>query len=401
MRTKMNNFNITEVVRQKSPMQSIVRQVPVQREDEYLVNAKREQIIDYLDNGGDINKNFIDSNGNNIGNLLFINQNKEALIELINRGIDINYRDYKGRNCLWFIKENEVWDNLISKGININQQTKDYYYEKTVLMDAINSRNYDKAEILINNNVDLNIEDRTGNNIIFQFPSDEKLFNLIKNKKIKYHNDISHILCLTESINIAKFLIEEKGVDVNKTYKGMGAGDLEVTALMLNTNIDVSKLLISYGADVNKLDSFGRNALFYNIFKNIQANTQWENMYERAKLLLENNIDINKTEKTGENVLFYLFNEKLLQLYKKYNIDMECLDKNGNNAITQSRDIGKAELLYQYGCSIQRKFRQYEVFEVGQWAKEMHQQISQAKKEKKILEKTIQSKVESTVKKRL
>ena len=401
MRLKMNNFNITEVVRQKSPMQSIVRQVPVQREDEYLVNAKREQIIDYLDNGGDINKNFIDSNGNNIGNLLFINQNKEALIELINRGIDINYRDYKGRNCLWFIKENEVWDTLISKGININQQTKDYYYEKTVLMDAINSRNYDKAEILINNNVDLNIEDRTGNNIIFQFPSDERLFNLIKNKQIKYHNDISHILCLTESINIAKFLIEEKGVDVNKTYKGMGAGSMEVTALMLNTNIDVSKLLISYGADVNKLDSFGRNALYYNIFKNIQANTQWENIYERAKLLLENNIDINKTEKTGENVLFYQLDKKLLQLYKKYNINMECLDNNKNNAITLARNTEKAELLYQYGCPIQRKFKQYEVVEVGEWAKQMYKQISQAKKEKNILGKTMRSKVKSTVKKRL
>lgn len=395
MRTKMNNFNITEVVKQKAPMQSIVKQVSLKD------NVNKEQIINYLDNGGNINKTFTDSIGNNIGNFLFINQDKGVLIELINRGIDINCLDYQGRNCLWFIKENEIWELLISKGININQQTKKSYYGKNVLMDAINSRNYDKAEILINNNVDLNIQDRTGNNIIFQFPSDERLFNLIKNKKIKYHNDISHILCLTESINIAKFLIEEKGVDVNKTYKGMGAGDLEVTALMLNTNIDVSKLLISYGADVNKLDSFGRNALFYNIFKNIQANTQWENMYERAKLLLENNIDINKTEKTGENVLFYLFNEKLLQLYKKYNIDMECLDKNGNNAITQSRDIEKAELLYQYGCSIQRKFRQYEVFEVGEWAKQIYQQISQAKKEKNILEKTIKSKVESTVKKRL
>lgn len=391
----MNNFNITEVVRQKAPMQSIVKQVSLKD------NVNKEQIINYLDNGGNINKTFTDSIGNNIGNFLFINQDKGVLIELINRGIDINCLDYQGRNCLWFIKENEIWELLISKGININQQTKKSYYGKNVLMDAVYTKNYDKAEILINNNVDLNIEDRRENNIIFQFPSDERLFNLIKNKKIKYHNNISHILCLTESINIAKFLIEEKGVDVNKTYKGMAAADMEVTALMLNTNIDVSKLLISYGADVNKLDSFGRNALFYNIFKNIQANTQWENMYERAKLLLENNIDINKTEKTGENVLFYLFNEKLLQLYKKYNIDMECLDKNGNNAITQSRDIEKAELLYQYGCSIQRKFRQYEVFEVGEWAKQIYQQISQAKKEKNILEKTIKSKVESTVKKRL
>lgn len=395
MRTKMNNFNITEVVRQKAPMQSIVKQVSLKD------NVNKEQIINYLDNGGNINKTFTDSTGNNIGNFLFINQDKGVLIELINRGIDINCLDYQGRNCLWFIKENEIWELLISKGINVNQQTKNYYYEKTVLMDAINSRNYDKAEILINNNVDLNIEDKTGNNIIFQFPSDERLFNLIKDKKINYHNNISHILCLTESINIAKFLIEEKGVDVNKTYKGMGAGSMEVTALMLNTNIDVSKLLISYGADVNKLDSFGRNALYYNIFKNIQANTQWENIYERAKLLLENNIDINKTEKTGENVLFYQLDKKLLQLYKKYNINMECLDNNKNNAITLARNTEKAELLYQYGCPIQRKFKQYEVVEVGEWAKQMYKQISQAKKEKNILEKTIRSKVKSTVKKRL
>lgn len=396
MRTKMNNFNITEVVRQKAPMQSIVKQVSLKD------NVNKEQIINYLDNGGNINKTFTDSVGNNIGNFLFINQDKGVLIELINRGIDINCLDYQGRNCLWFIKENEIWELLISKGINVNQQTKNYYYEKTVLMDAINSRNYDKAEILINNNnVDLNIEDRTGNNIIFQFPSDERLFNLIKDKKINYHNNISHILCLTESINIAKFLIEEKGVDVNKTYKGMGAGSMEVTALMLNTNIDVSKLLISYGADVNKLDSFGRNALYYNIFKNLQANTQWENIYERAKLLLENNIDINKTEKTGENVLFYQLDKKLLQLYKKYNINMECLDNNKNNAITLARNTEKAELLYQYGCPIQRKFKQYEVVEVGEWAKQMYKQISQAKKEKNILEKTIRSKVKSTVKKRL
>lgn len=395
MRPKMNNFNITEVVRQKAPMQSIVKQVSLKD------NVNKEQIINYLDNGGNINKTFTDSVGNNIGNFLFINQDKGVLIELINRGIDINCLDYQGRNCLWFIKENEIWELLISKGINVNQQTKNYYYEKTVLMDAINSRNYDKAEILINNNVDLNIEDKTGNNIIFQFPSDERLFNLIKDKKINYHNNISHILCLTESINIAKFLIEEKGVDVNKTYKGMGAGSMEVTALMLNTNIDVSKLLISYGADVNKLDSFGRNALYYNIFKNIQANTQWENIYERAKLLLENNIDINKTEKTGENVLFYQLDKKLLQLYKKYNINMECLDNNKNNAITLARNTEKAELLYQYGCPIQRKFKQYEVVEVGEWAKQMYKQISQAKKEKNILEKTIRSKVKSTVKKRL
>ena len=50
---------------------------------------------------------------------------------------------------------------------------------------------------------------------------------------------------------------------------------------------------------------------------------------------------------------------------------------------------------------IQRKFKQYEVVEVGEWAKQMYKQISQAKKEKNILEKTIRSKVKSTVKKRL
>ena len=102
MRTKMNNFNITEVVRQKAPMQSIVKQVSLKD------NVNKEQIINYLDNGGNINKTFTDSVGNNIGNFLFINQDKGVLIELINRGIDINCLDYQGRNCLWFIKENEI-----------------------------------------------------------------------------------------------------------------------------------------------------------------------------------------------------------------------------------------------------------------------------------------------------
>lgn len=104
----------------------------------------------------------------------------------------------------------------------------------------------------------------------------------------KLQHAVSH-----NDVEIAKKYLEQ-GANPN------GSNQYQLTPLMItarNGNLEMAKLLISKGADINAKDSNGNNALAY------CSDYGYANAKGVAKLLVENRADINHRDKDGYTAL--------------------------------------------------------------------------------------------------
>lgn len=93
----------------------------------------------------------------------------------------------------------------------------------------------------------------------------------------------------------------------------MKNGETPLMLAVKNNNIEVVKLLISKGADVNAIDEFGRSALFFAVSKDNIA---------IAKILINNGADVNIESKLNQTALMLAID--------KNNKDMINLLTNGD-----------------------------------------------------------------------
>lgn len=116
-------------------------------------------------------------------------------------------------------------------------------------------------------------------------------------------------------------------------------------------NYEKAKLLIEHGINVNQVDVHGESALFKAVaLSNIDT----------CQLLIDSKIDIHQTNNQGENVVFYA-SLKALRLLLKYGVDINQLDKHGNNALI-SLDPGLYDYLKIAKCLIKSGIS-FEIFE--------------------------------------
>ena len=122
----------------------------------------------------------------------------------------------------------------IKKGGDVNIEIEG---EGSLLFFALRSKcSYETIELLIENGADISYTDSYGVSIF-----DEAI-------------DLGNI-------NLIKYLIYEKGVNVNKTSR-----DSQLTPLMLASCyglLDIVKLLVENGADINARDKLGLSAKDY------------------------------------------------------------------------------------------------------------------------------------------
>ena len=142
-------------------------------------------------------------------------------------------------------------------------------------------------------------------------------------------NDISFENSLEDSMEILRILLEV-GFDPNLAAPGAHIPgrtvtlwyiDGGITPIMMSIIPDATRLLIDFGADINRQDMYGRTALMIHSFFR-------EN--DIVELLIDNGATINYTDNVGRTVLHYTgFDIPLWELLIRNGADIYLRDNNG------------------------------------------------------------------------
>lgn len=135
--------------------------------------------------------------------------------------------------------------------------------------------------------------------------------------------------CLAEEV--VPYL--EEGVDINYVnHHGENA--------LFHSDVSKSLILIKYGINVNHRDTFGKTALF-------------DSSFEKAQILLEHGAEPNiLTNTTKINALFTANDVEKMKLLIKYNINVNHIDENGQNAAFYKVSLEKIKLLHSNGINL-------------------------------------------------
>ncbi len=151
----------------------------------------------------------------------------------------------------------------------------------------------------------------------------------------------------TDQIEIAKLLIEN-GADINET------DNTGITTLMeasSNGQLEIVKLLIEKGADVNKVNAYGETAL---------AVASYYGHLEIVRLLIEKGADVNEVDKNGRTALMEASPNGWLEIIKlliEKGADVNKADIHGTTALAVASHYGHLEivrLLIEKGADINK-----------------------------------------------
>ena len=152
----------------------------------------------------------------------------------------------------------------------------------------------------------------------------------------------------TEDVDIVKLLVKN-GADVNKEnkdgntplIKACKKENKNIVKLLIEYGADVNKenknivkLLIEYGADVNKENKDGNTPLIYS------CNHYYKDI---AELLIENGADVNKENKDGDTPLIKAcekkYNGNIVKLLIENGADVNKENKDGNTPLIKACEI--------------------------------------------------------------
>ncbi|MDZ7817695.1 MAG: ankyrin repeat domain-containing protein [Aliarcobacter sp.] len=234
--------------------------------------------------------------------LLSENIDRNKIQKFIDRGIDLNKKDDKGR---------------------------------TILYPLVAKRKIDAIRILIKNNINLHSED--------------KFRRTVLDEAVERSDGV-----------MVRFLLEN-GYDVNRKNS---ANRTILQDVALDGNYKIFQILMNHGADFNIKDSYGKTVLFdaveganLNILKDVVNNVDTLNILDEnyqsilfkavlkedisiAETLILNGININFLDKDGQNVLFNTIlqgskNIPLIELLLKKGINLNIVDNNNRNILDE------------------------------------------------------------------
>jgi len=261
-----------------------------------------------------------DSKGNTFLNHCINNENYDAAIWLIDKGIDVSLENNIGDNSFHLIiekKEPTVLKRILDKElININEKDK---FGRIILQDLVVEGELVLAKLLISYGADINSQDKNHRNVIFDalsFGDENFVLYLLEldDPKIDLNNvdselnTIMHHHEVSKNENIAQKLIES-GAD---TTIQNAKGETYLTNISKSDNTELAKKLIELslknGADVNAR-SFFDNTIFMELMKTFSKLSPKEkerrnSILEIAKSILSYGGDINAINQDKETALF-------------------------------------------------------------------------------------------------
>ena len=223
------------------------------------------KIQKYIEKGIDINKK--DEKGRSILFMLSAKRKIDAIRILLKNNININIEDRYGRTVLdeAALRSDGIMIRFfLDNGFDINRKNS---MGRTILQDVALEGDYKIFQILMNNRPDFNIKDSYGKTVLFDAVEGQNI-NIIKDVV----NNVDSLNILDENYQTALF------------------------KAVLKDNIEIAKLLIVHGINVNFLDKDGQNVLFNTILqgsKNIPI----------IELLMKKDINMNIVDNNNKNVL--------------------------------------------------------------------------------------------------
>ena len=223
------------------------------------------KIQKYIEKGIDINKK--DEKGRSILFILSAKRKIDAIRILLKNNININIEDRYGRTVLdeAALRSDGIMIRFfLDNGFDINRKNS---MGRTILQDVALEGDYKIFQILMNNRPDFNIKDSYGKTVLFDAVEGQNI-NIIKDVV----NNVDSLNILDENYQTALF------------------------KAVLKDNIEIAKLLIVHGINVNFLDKDGQNVLFNTILqgsKNIPI----------IELLMKKDINMNIVDNNNKNVL--------------------------------------------------------------------------------------------------
>ena len=223
------------------------------------------KIQKYIEKGIDINKK--DEKGRSILFILSAKRKIDAIRILIKNNVKIDIEDKFGRTVLdeAALRSDGIMIRFfLDNGFDINRKNS---MGRTILQDVALEGDYKIFQILMNNRPDFNIKDSYGKTVLFDAVEGQNI-NIIKDVV----NNVDSLNILDENYQTALF------------------------KAVLKDNIEIAKLLIVHGINVNFLDKDGQNVLFNTILqgsKNIPI----------IELLMKKDINMNIVDNNNKNVL--------------------------------------------------------------------------------------------------
>ncbi|XP_063912691.1 ankyrin-3-like [Zophobas morio] len=288
--------------------------------------------------------------------------NYENSLMLLECDALMNIRDNEDNNALHHASK--LWEDnrdllklLIKKGIHIDAQNK---YGETVLQLACLKGDQEIVEMALEHNASVNI-------------SNEGLSNALHYASRSWWNNR----------DIIKLLIK-KGIEVNAQNEN---GTTSLQLACGNGDLEITKMLLEFGACINIVDKQNHTALNYAsklstdnrsiikllIKKGINVSAESKNgttalqftclngVYENTKMLLDFGASVNIVDKSNNNNLLHFATASrrttrgIIRLLIKKGIDINAKNKNGMTALQLACERGvyaNAKLLLDCGASI-------------------------------------------------
>ena len=271
---------------------------------ELIKNKNIKELISIIKKDKDINLNINDSNYNYFIYYVILYNEEELLNLILTRDIRLDILDTDGRNILYIpikFSYNQLLDKLLKKdNENIGLPIIDIKDRLglTALHYSIIFNNYnafkillDKSNIFINNNEKINvfhicIQYNRLNFFIDILSYIEELFIVTTNNE----NLLQYAIIFERYDFIPHILTKKININNQDITNGLSA----LHQIIIKNKIEIVKILINYGANINIADYYGNTALHYSISE--------ENI-DILNILLKYNPNLNLTNFDGNTPL--------------------------------------------------------------------------------------------------
>ncbi len=243
---------------------------------------------------------------------------KEKLQNIIDKGIDINQKDEKGRTFLFtLVDKRKIQSIKLLVENNVDLFSEDMY-GKNVLDEAISKQDGVMIRFLIDNGFDINHQNSSNRSALqdVALEGDFKIFEILATYSPNFDlKDSYGKTVLFDAINgeNPKILREV----VNNIEDINICNEHNQTALflaVLKEDINLAHMLVMYGVSLNHIDKNGQNVLFNAILKG-------DEHLEFIKLLIKRDININQIDNEDKTILDEILHILELQRINKNNLE--------------------------------------------------------------------------------